>query len=105
MSNVFFDDFDHVRPYPPEAFDEIFVQKNLAVQFVSKYRLELVKIRFRKRGIRIPSKTREYWRQKRPNLLYLTTKFTGMLSKYSYGFIGHTDGWLGLYRNKGLRNE
>lgn len=105
MSNVFFDDFDHIRPYPPEAFDEIFVQKNLEVQFISKYRLELVKIRFRKRAIRIPNKTKQYWQKKRPNLLYLTTKLTGMLSKYSYGLIGHTDGWLGLYRNKGLRNE
>ncbi|TKJ38122.1 MAG: SAM-dependent methyltransferase [Planctomycetes bacterium B3_Pla] len=102
-SSVFFYDFDHIRPYPPEALDEIFVQSRPQVQFVSKHQLELIDIRMRRRSLLIGRSV--YWQMKRPKILGLAKNVAGRLYRYSCGTIGQADGWLGLYRNKGLRNK
>jgi len=102
-SGVFFYDFDHIKPYPPEALDEIFVQNHPQIQFISKYQLELIDIKKRKRSFLIGRSV--YWRMKRPKLLEFAQDITGRLYRYSCGAIGQTDGWLGLYRNRGPRKK
>ena len=102
VSPLFFYNFDHVKPYPPEALDEIFVQVRPQVKFVSRYRLELVGLRMRKRPFLYQVSL--HGRTKHPRVLRLARRGAVRLHRYSCGAIGRTDGWLGLYRNKGVRD-
>ena len=105
MWPCFYADFDHIRPYPPEAIDWMFCLDNPQVQFCSKYRLERTGVRIRRQAI-LPSWGQKlYLEQNRPRLYKLQEKLFGFLFNITAGLIGMTTGWIGLYKYKGPRNE
>ncbi|MCB9849354.1 MAG: class I SAM-dependent methyltransferase [Phycisphaerales bacterium] len=105
MSPRFYDDFDHVRPYPPYAIDMMFTRERGQTQYASRHKLEGVDIRVRRRPIRL-SPSRLHYLQQHHNLLYkLIVNALPGAYKWSCGLLGWTDGWMGIYRNLGLRND
>lgn len=105
MWPCFYVDFDHIKPYPPEAIDWMFCLDNPQVQFCSKYRLERISVRIRRQAI-LPSWGQKlYLEQNWPGLYKLQEKLFDFLFNITGGLIGMTTGWIGLYKYKGLRNE
>jgi SAM-dependent methyltransferase len=96
MHPRFYDDIDHVRPYPPEALDQLLgrrgqeVQEQLAVQY------ELVEVWFRRSALEFSPGAatllgRGRWRHA-ANLALLFTFYV------TFGLVGRRTGWAGLYR-------
>jgi len=104
MSRVFFHDFDHIRPYPPQAIAQMFIVDKPQAQFHSKYKLELIDVRTRKREIKLSPMTALYLRRNWPRFEGFVVGVLEWMYRLSRGFIGQTDGWIGLYKNKGCRN-
>jgi MoaA/NifB/PqqE/SkfB family radical SAM enzyme/Flp pilus assembly protein TadD len=101
----FFDDFDHVKTYQPNAIWVMFAQDGPQMQYCSEYLLEPVEIRIRRRPV-LPSRGQGlYLQQNWPKLEKFLGKFSSSLFGLSRGLVGMTTGWIGLYRNKGLRNK
>jgi SAM-dependent methyltransferase len=103
LSKVFFHDFDHIRPYPPQAIDQMFIRDNPQAQFHSKYKLELMDVRTRRRVIRLSPMTAFSLRRNWPRFEKFIVGVFNWVYRLSRGFIGQTDGWIGLYRNLGPR--
>ena len=94
----FHDEFDHVRPYPPQALLELFGEQRRSFQFVARNRLSLVGVRLRRRPLGGRSRrpltaapSPDMWRK-------LGRKLHSVLFKASFGLLGQTTGWCGLFR-------
>jgi len=105
LSTRFYDDFDHVRPYPPYAIDMMFTRQEGQTQYASRYWLEPVQVRVRRRYRRLSPQRMLFLRQHCPLAAKATIKLLPVLFEWTAGLIGCTDGWLGLYRNRGLRTS
>ncbi len=103
MSKTFFHDFDHIRPYPPQAIGQMFAVDKPQAQFHSNYKLELIDARTRKREIRLSPMTALYLRRNWPRVEEFIVGVFNWMYRLSRGFVGQTDGWIGLYRNLGTR--
>ena len=103
LSNYFYDDFDHIKPYLPTGILNVFGGKNSQVQFYSKNKLELVDLWFR----------RDYYKFKFHKSLYINTNFTpfvrilnllsALLFRASFRVFGRADGWIGVFRKSKLQ--
>ena len=101
MSNYFYDDFDHIKPYHPDGISLVFGLSKSQVQYYSRNKLVLRDIWFR---------TSPY-RASFIRSLYLATIFNkplrviSILSAFiftiSFGRIGKKDGWIGVYQKIG----
>jgi SAM-dependent methyltransferase len=101
----FFDDFDHVKTYQPNAIWLMFAQDSPQTQYCSEYLLEPIEIRIRRRPVLLSRGQGLYLQQNWPKLeKFLGTFFSGLFG-LSGGLVGMTTGWIGLYRTKGLRNK
>lgn len=90
-SSHFYDDFDHVRPYPPAAIINVFCQNNLQVQYKTTHCLNLVNLKFRKAPIAF-----HFWEEneKHIKLFNLIMKKLFLITR---GFIGKKDGWAAVF--------
>ena len=94
----FYWDFDHIKMYHPIGMNMVFGEKTAQVQYYGETQLRLVDIWFRRdahhvhdhRGLYVRSAASKWWR-----LVELFYKF---LFKMSFGWIGITNGWMGLYQ-------
>ena len=94
----FYDDFDHVRPYPPKALAKVFCHENPQAQHQSRNRLELLAVGIRRREFALSRTTT--WPA---NALARCARAVGdsvlrHLYHLSFGLIGHANGWVGLFR-------
>jgi SAM-dependent methyltransferase len=97
-SSNFYDDFDHVRPYQPIGLLMVFGGDRAQVQYYARNRIELRDIWFR----------RSPWRGSYIRARYITSVATralqaaelagAILFRASFGLIGRTDGWVGLFQ-------
>lgn len=95
--DLFYRDFDHIKPYYPTGIDMVFGNAGLQVQTYSKNHLVLENIYFRRTQLGL-----KFYRS-----LFIQTKFRipdllnvvlSIWFRMSFGLIGKTNGWIGLYR-------
>lgn len=96
-SPYFYEDFDHVKPYHPTGINMVFGNNSAQVQYYSRNKLELREIWFRKGPFKNVFAPGLYLKNysKTPVMINL---LLALLFKCSFGLIGRTDGWMGLYR-------
>lgn len=104
-SKNFFDDFDHIRPYPPESLRLTFgSSQDDQVQFSSDHRMTLTRLWFRRVPWRFKFFASNYFPHRR--LLWLPVNLLlAALYRLSLGRVGMKDGWVGLYRYEGRRER
>jgi SAM-dependent methyltransferase len=94
---MFFDDFDHIRPYHPTGFNMVFGSAPAQVQYQGRNRLKLEDIWFRRTPFR-QKYARSLYIQGGSRLPILNNLLLGLLFHVSFGLIGRTTAWVGLYR-------
>ncbi len=96
-SPYFYEDFDHVKPYHPTGINMVFCSKNDQVQHCSQNKIELLDIWFRKGPYKLIFSPGLYL-SKYNKFPFLMNVGFAILFRLSFGMIGKTDGWMGLYR-------
>jgi SAM-dependent methyltransferase len=97
LSPYFFYDFDHVRPYHPVGLDMVFGPDAAQVQYRGRNRLVLRDIWFRRSPFRWLFDRALYVRSPLTRLVQVSDFITALLFRLSFGLVGRTDGWVGLY--------
>jgi SAM-dependent methyltransferase len=95
-SPYFYDDFDHVKPYHPTGINMVFGGSNLQVQYYSRNHIELCNLWFRREPLRLTFLAGLY--VKKNYLLTFINISLAILFRLSFGIIGRTNGWVGLYQ-------
>ena len=98
MSNNFYDDFDHVRPYQPLGLLMVFGKNAAQVQYYARNRLELCDVWFRRGPWRLNYSRLRFAKGRRRHLMQLIDLGCALLFRLSFGLLGRTDGWVGLFR-------
>ncbi len=98
-SPYFYADFDHVRPYHPVGISMVFCDRSSQVQYYARNRLELLDIWFRK-GPYVLDFFPGLYIQKYSRIPMIINLGLILLFRLSFGFIGITNGWMGLYKKK-----
>ena len=98
MSNNFYDDFDHVRPYQPLGLLMVFGAGTAQVPYYARNRLELRDIWFRRGPWRLNYSRLRFATDRRRHLMQLIDLACALLFRMSFGLLGRTDGWVGLFR-------
>lgn len=102
-SDTFYNDFDHIKPYCPKAFQMAFGFSDEQIQSQGKWILELDELRF----YRLP------WRMQWHPTFYIRGKsrwphFVNRVGRLvfflSAGRLGRKAGWVGRYKVAGLRS-
>lgn len=102
MSDYFYDDFDHVKPYQPTGILMVFGGNNAQVQYYARNKLELKDVWFRKSFFRFSHVRSKYIRSAiAGRLLQVFHLCSATLSYLSRGRFGKTDGWIGVFEKVG----
>lgn len=96
MHPRFWIDFDHVKPYPPQAFKLFFGKDDEQVQAYSPHTLKLRDVEFRRSPLRVTYSRRLLLKRGdfAPRLVNLA--LAGLFAA-SGKIVGRTTGWLGLF--------
>jgi SAM-dependent methyltransferase len=98
LTDYFFDDFDHVKPYHPIGLLMVFGKDRAQVQYYARNQLELEDIWIRRSPLRLGHARSRYilsWRTRARQLVEFSS---ALLFRASLGRIGSADGWVGLFR-------
>jgi SAM-dependent methyltransferase len=98
MSNNFYDDFDHVRPYQPLGILMVFGRGTAQVQYYARNRLELCDIWFRRGPWRLNYSRLRFAKGRMRHLMQSIDLACALLFRTSFGLLGRTDGWVGLFK-------
>ena len=101
MSDYFYDDFDHVKPYHPTGFLMVFGGTGAQVQYYARCRLELTDLWFRRSPLRPAFHAGLYLRRPARYFWGLVAALGVIVFRLSGGMIGQTDGWIGVFRKSG----
>lgn len=99
LHGQFYNDFDHVKPYYPNALTMMFGNINSQLQIHSRNHLILENIYFRRSSLRI-IKSRSLYIDSKLRVPIYINRFLLILFVISHGFIGKKSGWIGLYRKE-----
>jgi 2-polyprenyl-3-methyl-5-hydroxy-6-metoxy-1,4-benzoquinol methylase len=95
----FYNDFDHVRPYLPIAFEMVFGENKLSqVQYVSHYSLKRQYLKFLRGPYRIRYSESLYSESR--SFSWYVNFFLKFLYWLTRGHLGETIAWLGVYEKK-----
>ena len=98
LTNFFYDNLDHIKPYTPNAFYHLFTDEKHEVQYSSNFRLKLIDIYFRKMPLHFFKYNRTSYLGK-INIPYVIINICfAILYFISFKLISRTSGWLGLYK-------
>jgi cyclopropane fatty-acyl-phospholipid synthase-like methyltransferase len=97
FSEIFYDDFDHVKPYQPNGLGHFFSRKSQQVQRISEFYLDMTDCHFRRMPYRFLYFNRSNMLGGLNIFQVSLNMFTGLLFKLSFSLIGRPTGWLGLY--------
>ena len=100
LTDFFYWDFDHIKPYHPVGINMVFGNDKAQVQYYSKYQLELKDLWFRKSAYRICNKKGVYIKTELSKLYLLFNLISMLFFRISKGFFGQTSGWMGIYKVK-----
>jgi len=97
MSDYFYDDFDHIKPYQPAGIQMVFGEGAAQVQYYSRNKLALRELWFRRSPKRI-SYTRARYLPTRAHWVLLTLDLlAGAAFLLSARLFGTTNGWVGVF--------
>lgn len=100
LSDYFFDDFDHVKPYLPTSLITILGSGTKQIQYKSPYALDLEKVWFRNGPYRIHYHSALYIKSWMTFPIKCLNAVFAILYWVSRGVIGKRDGWAGMFRLK-----
>lgn len=98
MSDYFYDDFDHVKPYQPTGLIQVFGSSKAQIQYYAKNKLILRDIWFRKGYYRFSFFKGSYLKTPYTRLLQTGSLISAFLFFISFGSIGKKDGWVGVFQ-------
>lgn len=94
----FYWDFDHIKPYHPIGFNMVFGKDNAQVQYYGSVQLELQDIWFRKNPYQVHYCRGLYVKDWSSYICHAMNLLYAFLFKISFGVIGVTNGWMGMYK-------
>jgi SAM-dependent methyltransferase len=97
MSNNFYDDFDHVRPYQPLGIVMAFGGGAAQVQYYARNRLALRDVWFRRGPWRINYCRARHVFGPATRVLQVIDLLSVLIFRLSFGILGRTDGWVGRF--------
>jgi SAM-dependent methyltransferase len=99
-NKAFWDNFDHIKPYTPQAVEEVFGLRNRQVQFQSKHELELVDLWIRRRAFQFRMQASLLKRgMSLPKAVFGGFNVLAAIGhRLSNSRFGAPDGWVGIYR-------
>lgn len=98
MSDYFYDDFDHVRPYQVAGIQMVFGQGGAQVQYYSRNKLELRDLWFRRSPVWISHSQARYLRGALGPVLAGLDILAGIAFLMSFRLIGKANGWVGVFK-------
>lgn len=97
LTEYFFEDFDHIKPYYPAGINMVFSGDGSQVQYYSRNKLRMIDLWYKKYFYRWTNSKIVYFQNNR--LFYILSKLVfALLFKISRGFFGKKDGWVGVFR-------
>jgi SAM-dependent methyltransferase len=97
MSDYFYDDFDHVRPYQVAGIQMVFGQGGAQVQYYSRNKLELRDLWFRRSPIWISHSRGRYFPGTLAPVLAVLDILAGLAFLVSGRLVGKANGWVGVF--------
>ena len=99
-SVVFWDNFDHVKPYTPAAVEEVFGFRGRQVQFQSDHEIVLRKLWIRRRAFTAGYREGLYRREMSPAKAFwgAINVLANLIHLLSFHGFGRADGWVGMYQ-------
>lgn len=98
LTEYFYDDFDHVKPYSPLGIMMVFGKHASQVQYYSRNKLNLIDLKFRRRHFKftfVRGKFLRIWTTKMYQILeFIST----ILCLMSWCWLGRKDGWVGIFK-------
>lgn len=98
LTENFYNDFDHIKPYSPSAIMMVFGKTDSQVQYYSRNQLTLTDIKFRRRHYRFTFVRGKYVRSITTKFYQVAEFISTMLCLMSFGWFGKKDGWVGVFR-------
>jgi SAM-dependent methyltransferase len=97
MSDYFYDDFDHVKPYQPTGILMVFGGKSAQVQYYSRNKISLQDLWYRKSFYRLHHNRTRYIKSVWSIPLKAFDAISILLYLSTFRAFGKTDGWVGLF--------
>jgi SAM-dependent methyltransferase len=98
LRDAFYNDFDHVKPYNPQALNSVFVNGETQVQSSSAFRLKLIDFFFRKSPFLLFFPYRGHVLGRRNIVIDGLNAVMAMLFWSTNGVLGKSTGWVALYQ-------
>ncbi len=100
LSEYFYDDFDHVKPYQPTGILMVFGDGAAQVQYYARNRLALRDIWFRRSPLRISHSRSRYIRSPWRFIVVASDFIAAFAYLISARVIGRTNGWVGVFEKQ-----
>ena len=98
LTEYFYDDFDHIKPYSPTSILQVFGERKAQIQYYSRNKVRLNDLIYRRSHFR-PSFFRGIYLKGLPYYLLKGVTFLSAIAYHlSFGFIGKKDGWIGVFQ-------
>lgn len=97
LTDYFYEDFDHIKPYLPLGITMVFGDNGAQVQFVSRNKLALLDLWYKKYFYRTTNAKSIYFEDSSFYLKIIKNIYK-LLFFVSFGFLGKTDGWVGVFK-------
>ena len=97
MTQRFYNDFDHVKPYYPTGIQMVFGKENAQVQYYSRNKLEIEDLWFRRSPWQMNLARGIYVSRHSPIPNYVNLLLR-ILCRLTLGFCSQRDAWMGIYR-------
>jgi len=96
LTEYFFEDFDHIKPYYPAGINMVFSGDGAQVQYYSRNKLRMVDLWYKKYFYRWTNAKFIYFPGNRFIQVFSKLLFA-LLFKISFGVVGRKDGWVGVF--------
>jgi len=97
LTDYFFEDFDHIKPYYPVGINMVFSGNDAQVQYYSRNKLKMIDLWYKRYFYRSINSKSVYFPTGK--FLYtLSNLLFALLFKISLGLVGKKDGWVGVFR-------
>jgi hypothetical protein len=98
LTRLFYDDFDHVKPYHPMGLLMVFGDKRAQVQYYAKNTMRLEAVWIRRGHWRFAHRRARYMNSSATRLMQLAEFASALAFRLSGGLIGQADGWVGMFQ-------
>jgi SAM-dependent methyltransferase len=98
LTRLFYDDFDHVKPYHPMGLLMVFGDKRAQVQYYARNTLCLEDVWIRRGHWRFAHRRARYINSAATRLMQAVEFVSALAFRLSGGLIGQADGWVGMFQ-------